>query len=288
MVVLRSTGGGAPAVREAQVPPALSRVLPVARAQIWGEGWLAEPRGVSVSADGTVAVADPLLSRVVLMDPGGAVAALDIADELQQPESVAWTPEGLLAIADTWGQRAVLFRRATSGLAPLPVPPDGWWGPRGVAVADDGTLAVSDTGNKRVVVYTPGAGQTVILGGPGSEAGQLVEPGGLAWLGDGGLVVCDTGNRRLQVFDPDGGVRRVVQLPASWTDFYSRPQVAIVEHDLWVATDPPARSLVVVDGDEVTTVDLGAEGMSPAGVAWHDGALYVTDLERGLWVFFWK
>jgi DNA-binding beta-propeller fold protein YncE len=267
------------------VPPAVAAALPVVRSRVLGEGWFQEPRGVAVAADGTIAVADVGLSAVVLLDVDGTVGALAVVHDLDQPEAVAWTSQGLLAVADTWGQGAVLIRRETGAVAPLPEPEGGWWGPRGIAVAPSGDLAVADTGNKRLVAFSPGARQMVVMGGPGSEPGQLVEPGGVAFTDDGELVVCDTGNHRLQVFDRAGAVARVIDLAGTWSDFYSRPHVALIAPDLWVVTDPPARALVVIEGDAVRRVDLGADGISPAGVAFHDGTLYVTDLERKLWAF---
>ena len=117
-------------------------------------------------------------------------------------------------------------------------------------------------------------------------SGELSEPVGVAWLGDDRVVVCDTGDRRLVVIAvDDGGLVDEVSLPQAWPDFYSRPQVAVVREDLWVATDPPQRALWVVRSGVATRVDLGDDGLAPAGVAFRDQTLWVSDLEGAVWAF---
>jgi len=285
VIVLRRSEEPVASVREAPVPESLASELGVRSAKVLGEQWLAEPRGVAVAADGTVAVADPGLSAVLLFDDSGGVQRVAVSDGLSQPEAVAWAPEGALVIADTWGHRVLVHLPSTAGSAPLPDAPGGWYGPRGVAVAADGTVAVSDTGSKRVVAFARGAAQVWTWGKAGTAPGELEEPVGLAWIDNDRLLVCDTGNRRVQVLDREGRALRVVELPAAWSDFYARPQVAVIAEDLWVVTDPPAESLFLVRGETVTQLDLGGDGIQPAGVAWHEGKLYLSDLNRRLWVF---
>jgi uncharacterized protein (TIGR03663 family) len=287
VMVLRRIDDEVPGAQPMSVPAPLAAALPVSAARVIGHGWLSEPRGVAVRGDGVVAVADVGLSTVLLFDAEGKPLQVAFPGELQQPEAVAWTRGGLLVIADTWAHRAVLFDPTRRTVQPLPEPPKGWYGPRGVAVADDGTVAVTDTGNKRLVMLTTRAGvaEARVVGAGGSAAGEYVEPGGVTWTAVDRLVVCDTGNHRLQEVDREGVALRVVPIPGAWSDFYSRPQVAVLGPDLWLASDTPASALWLIRDGRPMRIDLAAEDIAPSGVAFRDGSLYVADVSGRLWVF---
>jgi len=281
MVVLRRVGEETARPREVEVPGALAAGLGADAARVLAEGWLTEPRGLAVAADGTLAVADPGLSAVVLIGPDGRRLDRGVSESLDQPEGVAWTPDGVLAVADTWHHRVVLVNLARDAAANAPEPPGGWYGPRAVAAAPDGTLAVADTGNKRVVVLSGGGRRVTVW--DAAAAGGLVEPVGLAWLPDGRLLVCDTGNRRLVVLDRRGNVTETVALPGAWREFYSRPQAAALAEDLWLVTDPPASALWLVRSGRVERLDLGEAGITPSGLAWRDSSLWLSDLGGRVW-----
>ncbi len=287
VIVLHATGEESPGAQPAAVPAAISSALPVKAARVFGQGWLGEPRGLAVRADGVVAVADSGLSTVHLFAPDGKPLDAKVPPDLSQPEAVAWTPEGLLVIADTWNHRLRLLDVDSGVVRDLPAPPGGWYGPRGVAVATDGTIAATDTGNKRIVLIQSrgAAAQARVISGPGQGPGQLVEPGGITWLDPDSLLVCDTGNHRLQELDRDGAARRVVPLPGAWTDFYARPQVTVVAPGLWLASDTSGKALLVVRRGVVSRIDLGGSGITPTGVARQGSSLYVADLAGRVWVF---
>jgi uncharacterized protein (TIGR03663 family) len=287
IMVLRISEGPIEWARPVDPPPSLAAELPITGARVFGEGWLAEPRGVAVRADGLVAVADVGTSSVVLFSDGGEPLEVVVPEELQQPEAVSWTPDGMLVIADTWGHRVVLFDLDTSTLQPLPDPPGGWYGPRGVAVAESGLIAVTDTGNKRIVLMGTSGGTvtTRVIGSEGSRPGEVVEPVGLAWLDRERLLVCDTGNGRLQVVDLEGAARRVVELPDGWTDFYSRPQAAALGAELWLVSDTPAGGLWLIRDDVPVRLPTADDGLTPTGVAFDGSRLYIADMGGRLWVF---
>jgi sugar lactone lactonase YvrE len=286
-VVLRRTEEEFEATREETVPPALASALGVRSAQVFGEGWMFEPRGLAVSTAGELAVADIILNEVLFFDEDLTADGGGLPEPLKQPEAVAWTPDGVLVIADTWNHRVLLYDRSSNKMRPLPAPADGWYGPRAVAVADDGTVAVADTGHKRVVLLSGGgsAPRVESIGGEGEGPGQLVEPVGVTWLDRQRLVVCDTGNRRLQVLDRRGRALEVVPMPDAWTDFYSRPQILALAEDHWLVTDVPAKSLWSVNDGVPTRIDLGEDGIVPSGLARHGDTLFVSDLGSRVWAF---
>jgi uncharacterized protein (TIGR03663 family) len=287
IIVLRRTEGAIEWSRPAEAPVELVEALGVTGARVIGEGSLMEPRGLAVGRGGRVAVADVGLSTVVFLHGDGTPEPVALPMDLREPESVAWTPQQLLAIADTWGQQVVIFDPAGGSSRTLPVPGEGWYGPRGIAVSGDGTVAVTDTGNKRVVLYTTERGdvRARIEGAEGTAPGQFVEPVGLAWIGDDRLVVCDTGNRRLQLLDRDGSAVDEIALPDAWTDFYSRPQVAVLGPELWVVSDTPGSALWVIRDRVPRRVSMADQGIVPTGVAAFDDSLLVADLGGRVWIF---
>jgi sugar lactone lactonase YvrE len=273
--------------RGALVPEPLAATFDFEGGRVIGEGWVVEPRGLAVSRDGILAVADTGLESVAFFDPDGGVRKVSAPEGLNQPEAVAWTPDGVLVVADTWNHRVLLHNPGSGVARPLPEPDGGWYGPRAVAVAADGTIAVADTGHKRIVIFTPGdQGLRVdVIGSEGSEPGQLVEPVGLTWLDDRRLLVCDTGNRRLQVLDRRGRALEVVALPGGWSDFYSRPQVVALAPDRWLATDAPARSLWLIENGAPRKIDLAETTIVPTGLARHGDTLYLSDFGGRVWAF---
>ncbi len=285
-IVLRQTGEPEGGARDAEAPPSLARALGLERAAVLGEGWLVEPRGLAVGPDGTLAVADGGAGDVLFFAADGTLSDIRVPETLNQPESVAWTPDGLLVIADTWNHRVLLFNPSSGALRPLPAPEEGWFGPRGVAVAPDGTVAVTDTGHKRIVLMTAagGAPRLELIGGGGEAPGELVEPVGVEWLDNSRLVVCDTGNRRLQVLDRAGRALEIVELPEAWSDFYSRPQVALLSPSRWLVSDLPSRCLWLIEDGQPRRIDLSQSGIVPSGVAAGARGLYVSDLEARVWL----
>jgi uncharacterized protein (TIGR03663 family) len=284
-ILLRRTEEEAPLAREADVPTALASALGIESARVFGEGWMIEPRGLSASRTGKLAVADSSLGEIIFFDAAGSVEEGGVPEALKQPEAVAWTPDGVAVIADTWNHRVLFFRPESKAVRPLPTPPDGWYGPRAVAVAADGTVAVADTGHKRIVLISGGGEKPTVevVGREGSAPGEFVEPVGVTWIDRRRLLVCDTGNRRLQVLDRRGQALAEVPLPEAWSDFYSRPQVLALEDDRWLVTDVPASSLWLVDNGVAEKIDLSEADIVPSGLARFEDTLYIADLGSRVW-----
>jgi DNA-binding beta-propeller fold protein YncE len=285
-ILLRRTDEEVEESREMPVPQALAAALGVVGARVFGEGWMMEPRGIAVANDGRLAVADPGLGEIIFFDSAQSLQEGGVPESLKQPEAVAWTPDGVLVIADTWNHRVLVYRPETTAVRPLPVPPEGWYGPRAVAVAEDGTVAVADTGHKRIVLIL-GGGEPKIetIGREGSGPGQLVEPVGVTWLDRRRLLVCDTGNHRLQVLDRGGRALAEVSLPDAWADFYSRPQILALAEDRWLVTDTPAKSLWLVEDGVAQQIDLGDADIAPSGLAREGDTLFVADIGGRVWAF---
>jgi len=287
IMVFRQGGETDMELQEVGLPTTLAEELGASSAEWVGEGWLSDPRGLAVAVDGRIAVADPALDRVHLFSPDGQMLELGIAENLDRPDGVAWAPGGILVVADTWSHRVLLHRPGDVEAVVMPEPGGGWFGPRSAAVAGDGTIAVADTGNKRVVLYEPGAGSDFAvrtIGSAGAGPGELSEPVGLAWIDDERLVVCDTGNHRLQILHRSGHPEAVIELGGIWTDFYARPQVAVMPDGRFLVSDTPDDSLWLVDTEQAHRIELGGEGITPTGLAVAHGALYLGDSAGRIWV----
>ncbi len=264
VMVLRRDGTVRSSARQLEIPEDAARRLGVAEAATAvGSGWMSEVRGLAAAGE-HVFVADPVRSQVMAIGPGGLLDESYTATGLNQPEAVAWHPEGRLLIADTWNHRVLAVGDDGSQLE-LGAPSGGWYGPRAIAVSEAGRVVVADTGHHRLVLFEPDLGEPRLL--PGTV--ELLEPGGVAWIGESSLVVADTGHRRLVELDAgDGRLRREVALPDAWSDYYSRPQLAVLPSGAWVATDAPGGALWVVGPDRPHRVVI--PGLVPSGVALDD------------------
>ncbi|WP_119067011.1 flippase activity-associated protein Agl23 [Aggregatilinea lenta] len=278
---------------------------------------LLNPRGVAVSDDGEIYVADTDHSRIAVLDGSGNLlrtigentTGSSEAGLLLQPWGVALGPDGNVYVADTWNHRVQIFtpdgellrQWGHQGVLPDDTSPDAFWGPRDIVVGADGTVYVADTGNKRVRVYTSEGEFVRDIGGSGTELGQMDEPVGLALNPvDGDLYVAESWNQRIQVFAPDGTSLRAWSVNMWFTNRESsnRPYLAISpdgslvfatdmdDHERIVAYD--LNGQVVASFDQADQLDQNILGLrSPAGLAFDDaGRLVVIDAEQAtIYVF---
>jgi predicted membrane-bound mannosyltransferase/DNA-binding beta-propeller fold protein YncE len=182
-------------------------------------GDLSSPKGLDVSMDGSIFVADTNNNRIQQFSPTGEVLnvwgtyASIIEGQapggtLNQPWDVAVSKAGFVYVADTFNHRIVKFSNSGQFIKMIGVfaqgaNPDSLWGPRGIAVDPLGNVLITDTGNKRVVVYDNDLNYITQFGSAGIELGQFDEPVGIAVSANGDVAVADTWNRRVQIFRPD-------------------------------------------------------------------------------------
>jgi DNA-binding beta-propeller fold protein YncE len=119
---------------------------------------------------------------------------------LNQPWSVAVTPDGVIFIADTYNDRIQKFDAAGNFLSMWGqhgTEPGQFFSPQAVALDQNGNVLVSDTLNYRIQRFTPDG---VYLNSITSPIGfyyhrqMVVDP-------DGNLYVSDASNGRIQKFD---------------------------------------------------------------------------------------
>jgi DNA-binding beta-propeller fold protein YncE len=268
-----------------------------------GRGQFSWPRGIAVSDDGFVYVADSHNHRIQKFTADGqfvtAWGTYGNCGELVpapgtfcEPWDVTVDSDGSVYVADTWGHRVQkftadgVFLTEWGAFGQYSVGGAGYfYGPRAVAVGPDEAVYVVDTGNKRVQVFSPDGDYLDQWGGPGAAPGQLDEPVGLAFGPDGRAYLADSWNVRVQVLEPDG--EPVESWPiAGWNNpsVDEKPYLAVDSDERVYVTDPGHYRVLVFDGEGTFLHSFGQFGFDaasfslPMGVALGpDDSLYVTD-----------
>jgi DNA-binding beta-propeller fold protein YncE len=255
-------------------------------------GSLNSPRGLAVSPDGDVYVADLANSRVSVYGKDGAFkfvfgklgAEPGKAKEGQfnEPSGLAVGPDGSVYVADTWNQRIQKFDAKGKYLAEID---DGFYSPRNVAVDKAGNIYVADTGHSQVKVLDPSGHEIKVLGGPGGGGGEFKEVFGIAVNSMGEIFVADPGNRRVEKFSalPAGEYVKSVKV-AGWKGpdpFW--PMLAVDKQDLVYAVDGNNRKVWIYDSVLNYRGTLGGNDAAdflsaPLGIAFApDGSLWLSD-----------
>ena len=169
------------------------------------------PRGVGVSLDGRVFIADFGNQRVVSLDSlgtGGEELGYAGSGEGRfiNPADVA-TEGRSLYVLDEGNERVQIFDRHGVFSEVLLSREAGTIGiPNRLAVDLFGRLYVSDIEEDVVRVFRSYAGEPEFtIGGYGTEDGLFVSPGEITIDRDRNIYVCDRGNARVQKFDALGG-----------------------------------------------------------------------------------
>jgi len=182
-------------------------------------GQVDAPRGVLVSPDGSVLVADSGNGRIqVFTAAGDYVRAIGVG-VLNGPSGMAFSDvgTGVLFVADTGNSRVARFDWPTGAalthIGSLGSGPYQFNAPRGVTLAGTNHLWVADTGNDRVQKYNVGGVPTwlSLSGREGGPVGShLNNPSAILAQGTD-VLVADTTNNRLLRCDAQG----------QWTEEYT-------------------------------------------------------------------
>lgn len=209
-----------------------------------GPGQFEEPRGLAVSVEGKVYVADTGNGRVQVFDAQGEFLEQFGQDVLAEPFDVAVDGKGQIYVIDPGHDRLFVFS------------PDGrlqsrWgrdWGlfdPRGLDVDKDGYIYVANTGGSELLKVSVQGEVEARYGLAGSGDGELNQPTDVAVDGEGNLYIVDTENQRLQVWDRDG--RYLRQWPISGANTFDCPHVVWDMSGLLYLTDPELAQIYVYD-----------------------------------------
>lgn len=168
------------------------------------------PRGIQVTRDGNVLVADTGNKRILLYTSigelvtqigGGGV----VPGKFDEPTAMAVDPtDGAIFVADAWNRRIQKFGPDMQFQAEWPVP--GWeskeiYHKPFIAVAGNGDVYVTDPQFARIFVYNKAGGIKASFGKPGVENSNFALPTGLSVdQMTGSLLVADADNNRIMAF----------------------------------------------------------------------------------------
>lgn len=156
---------------------------------------------------------------------------------LPAPRAAAFNAQGEALVLDTGG-RVLIFGDGGKLLRHWTMPESKFGQPEGLCVLQDGRVAVADTHYHRVVFFDAEGHVAKILGSRGSDPGQFVFPVAVVQDAKGFLYVSEYDqNDRVQKFTAGG-------------------------------------EFVLAFGGHGTGP---GEFQRPAGIAWHDGRIYVAD-----------
>jgi len=286
---------------ELRVPPPLPASEPVAVAtpstpvptssvvtfvSAWGgrgdePGEFDEPRGVAISLEGRVYVADTGNARIQVFDGEGQFLEQWGDGVLGEPFDLAVSQDGRVYVVDA--EHDSLFVFSADGQLE-----DRWgdrWGlfdPRGVAVDGDGHVYVANTGDNVVLEVSPEGEVLERYGAFGYGAGDLNQPTDVAVDREGNLYVVDVENRRVQVLDGTGRYLREWAISAANT--VDSPHIVWGVDGLLYLTDPEMARVLVYDeyGRFVTSWgergSLDGQFSKPIGIGFDQRtSIYVVD-----------
>ena len=193
------------------------------------------PTSVSVSSNGTVAVADGVNQRVVLFTADGQqlrVIDAETVPQLDSPLSVRFINADQLLLVDNAQRQLFVVDTAGQLLNTIPLTGDI----TDVVPATDGYWAVVNDSHQ--ITRFNNSGQTVqTIGEVGAALGQFNYPYRATAFSDGRIGVTDTINGRVEVIGTDGTVTRAIgRYGVQPGELYRPKGIAIDSQDrVWVS-----------------------------------------------------
>ncbi|MDL2399450.1 NHL repeat-containing protein [Rhizobium mayense] len=173
-----------------------------------------EPSALARDKDGSLYMADPHNSRVIVLDkdmnPVRTIGHYGSGDgELEVPNDISFSKDGeTLYIVDTYNFRIEAFDRKTGNYKFQWGAPGAQQGnfihPFGIASGNDGFVYVSDDAANRIQKFDEAGNFVLTFGRWGTEPGQFYKPKGVTQDYKGRIIVADFGNHRGQIFTSSG------------------------------------------------------------------------------------
>ena len=260
-------------------------------------GNLSTPRGLGISPDGHLYVADQNNSRVVKFRLNGEPVSSwgtegEENGQFKEPSGVGVDRDNNVYVADAWNGRIQKFDSEGKFLKSLGGTAGGFYSPRNVAVNAYGMVFVADTGTSRIHRFDTEFNR---IGKPfgqrGKAFGNFQEVFGLAFDSQRRLYVGDPGNRRVAVLTSDLqpvahiNVKGWEAAPPMWpmTAVDSRDYLYVVSsgtQEIWVynTKDPKFKYVGTIKNDPQ------GKGLfnNPLGIAADSaGNIYVSETSKG-------
>jgi len=172
-----------------------------------GPGRLLQPVNISIEADGTKYVADPVRGQVVVFDRNDEyVRAYGTPGNWRPVDAVVF--EDRLYVADPGNRVIKVFDKQSGDMVKTigdgEEPSERLDRPTNLAFDDDGDLYVSDVGRFQVVKFDRDGHFKTTFGKAGDNLGHFARPKGIAVDRQGHLYAVDASFNNVQVFNKDG------------------------------------------------------------------------------------
>lgn len=235
-----------------------------------GEGQFSQPRGLAVTRDNRILVADAGNHRIVVLDDQGKVLASwgsegEGPGRFMEPFEVVAADDGTVWVLDAVRQLLLHFDGSGQFLEEV-TPTSPWYRPRGFDLLPDGTFYVADTGGVRVVLIAPDGTQVRQIGGPQGPVGPG-QPTDVAVAPDGSLFVVEAMAGIVWHLDTNGQALAAWTIPTANT--VDAPHLDVLPDGRVVVTNPAGPSVQVYGEDGTPVGEWGdAEVFRlPVGIA---------------------
>lgn len=214
------------------------------------------PRGVAVTDEGDIVVADSSNHRVQVFDSSGQFqrqfGRYGQADgEFDCLAGVCINKtNGQIITADRYNHRIQIFTSQGGWIRSFGE--EGYWDgqmsyPWGVACAPDGNIFVCDKENHRVQVFLPNGTFMYSFGRLGCDDGCFENPHYVAVSVDGSrVVVSDSGNHRIQLFTPTGQHEMTIGREGSLNAQFKYPRGVLFDREGYILVGDSGNNRVQV------------------------------------------
>lgn len=250
------------------------------------KGQFASPRGIALSNQGIILVADTQNRRVQAFDSFGTWQYLLQVSEMQSPVDVAIDNSGKIYVIDSMDNKVRVFD--TSGNITLRFGGKGgsngqFKATSGIAINND-RVYITDTEGYKVQVFNLNGQIQTIFGKYGIKPGEYKSPYGIA-VDDQKIYILDYGIPRVQVIDKDGISRLVFGQRGTAKGQFSIPKgIGVDKYGRIYVADTLNHRIQVFDRTGKWIYSFGSKGvgqgqfMGPEGiVVGNDGSIFVLD-----------
>ncbi|MCX8092987.1 MAG: NHL repeat-containing protein [Candidatus Goldbacteria bacterium] len=215
------------------------------------EGKLNSPRGITISNDNYLYVADLNNHRICKFTLDGKMVSAfgkkgDKPGEFNEPSGIATDGQNNIYVADAWNGRIQKFTPDGKYIMEIGGPKAGFYSPRNVSVSKYGILFVADTGTSRIHRFDlEGNRVGKPIGGTGKALDKFLEVFSIAFDSKNNVYVSDFGNRRIVILTSDLNPIQSIKINA-WNEAQPLwPMIAIDSNDLLYATSSGTKEVIV-------------------------------------------
>ncbi len=261
-----------------------------------GKSIFSSPHGVGSRGDEVIAVTDPGLSCIHILDlPKGEIRKLKAPDgedfSFPLPMDVIYRPDGGGYVSDP--KMGAVYRFSANEVVVQAIGEDADFNrPNGMAYdAQRQLLYVADTLNHQIAVFSEEGQLLRRIGKRGNGEAEFNFPLDLDLAPDGNLVILDSLNARVQILRPDGSFVRMFGERGTAAGSFSLPKgIAVDGFGHVYVSDGQAHRFVIFDIEGRYLLSIGTQAMvvdgqvQPGGLALpkgitadSDGKIFIVD-----------